>query len=123
MGERMTEDMHGPKLMTDKKGYELSHYIMAERCLQVEYSSIMRDLRDSPTSETLIYILEGGFKGFHNYTNEQMIEAYKEAEDTWYQLYEDELLHWEVYQEDPIMLEKNYSKKKIGGVHSDAFKL
>ena len=77
----MTEDMHGPKLMTDKKGYELSHYIMAERCLQVEYSSIMRDLRDSPTSETLIYILEGGFKGFHKYSDEQMIEAYKEAAD------------------------------------------
>ena len=45
---------------TDKQGHGLTHYVMAERCIQTEYAKIMQDLNYGPTSETLVYILEGG---------------------------------------------------------------
>jgi hypothetical protein len=66
----------------------------------------MQDLNYGPTSETLIYILEGGFKGFHKMTQEELIAEYTEVEDFWYQSYEDQLFHWEVYEEDPINKQK-----------------
>jgi hypothetical protein len=79
---------------------------MAERCVQTEYAKIMQDLNYGPTSDTLIYILEGGFKGFHKMTEDELIAEYTEVEDYWYQSYEDELFHWEVYEEDPINKQK-----------------
>ena len=93
-------------ILTDKQGLGLTHYVMAERCIQTEYAKIMQVLNYGPTSETLIYILEGGFKGFHKMTQEELIAEYTEVEDYWYQSYEDELFHWEVYEEDPINKQK-----------------
>ena len=91
---------------TDKHGHGLRHYVMAERCIQTEYAKIMQDLNYGPTSETLVYILEGGFKGFHKMSEESLIEEYTEVEDFWYQSYEDELFHWEIYEDDPIHKQK-----------------
>tara|TARA_Y100001937_G_scaffold72146_1_gene98146 strand:+ start:311 stop:613 length:303 start_codon:yes stop_codon:yes gene_type:complete len=91
---------------TDKQGHGLTHYVMAERCIQTEYSAIMKDLNYGPTSETLIYILEGGFKGFHKMSEEELIAEYMEVEDKWYQIHEDQLFHWEVYEKDPINKQK-----------------
>ena len=93
-------------IYTDKQGHGLTHYVMAERCIQTEYSAIMKDLNYGPTSETLIYILEGGFKGFHKMSQETLIEEYMDVEDKWYQMHEDQLIHWEVYEKDPIHKQK-----------------
>ena len=93
-------------IYTDKQGHGLTHYVMAERCIQTEYSSIMKDLNYGPTSDTLIYILEGGFKGFHKLSEEELIAEYMEVEDKWYQIHEDQLFHWEVYEEDPVAKQK-----------------
>ena len=93
-------------IYTDKQGHGLTHYVMAERCIQTEYSAIMKDLNYGPTSETLIYILEGGFKGFHKMSEEELIAEYMEVEDKWYQIHEDQLFHWEVYEKDPINKQK-----------------
>ena len=93
-------------IYTDKQGHGLTHYVMAERCIQTEYSAIMKDLNYGPTSETLIYILEGGFKGFHKMSQETLIEEYMDVEDKWYQMHEDQLFHWEVYEKDPIHKQK-----------------
>ena len=93
-------------IYTDKQGHGLTHYVMAERCIQTEYSAIMKDLNYGPTSETLIYILEGGFKGFHKMSQETLIEEYMDVEDKWYQMHEDQLIHWEVYEKDPINKQK-----------------
>lgn len=93
-------------IYTDKQGHGLTHYAMAERCIQTEYSAIMKDLNYGPTSETLISILEGGFKGFHKLSEEELIAEYMEVEDKWYQIYEDQLFHWEVYEEDPVAKQK-----------------
>ena len=93
-------------ILTDKQGHGLTHYVMAERCIQTEYAKIMQDLNYGPTSETLVYILEGGFKGFHKLSEEELIAEYMEVEDKWYQIYEDQLFHWEVYEEDPVAKQK-----------------
>ena len=90
-------------IYTDKQGHGLTHYVMAERCIQTEYSAIMKDLNYGPTSETLIYILEGGFKGFHNFTDSELIAEYIDGvEDKWYDLQADGELPWDSYEDDPI---------------------
>lgn len=87
----------------DSRSLSLTHYVLAERLIQVEYASIMNDTLGGTASETLIYILEGGFRGYHKYTGGELWSEWKDgAEDKWYQLYEDNALHWEPYDEDPI---------------------
>ncbi len=76
-------------------------YVMAERCLQVEIKNIFKD-RDNGDYDTLTYILEGGFKGFHNMDSSELIEEYKGIEDQWYQLESDGELPFEAYEDDPI---------------------
>ena len=93
-------------ILTDKQGHGLTHYVMAERCIQTEYAKIMQDLNYGPTSETLVYRLVPGYKGFHKMTEEELIAEYTEVEDFWYQSYEDQLFHWEIYEEDPINKQK-----------------
>ena len=91
------------EVIVDKNGHFLTHYVLAERLLQVEYASIRDQIRNETSSDTLTYILEGGFRGFHKYTMEQQREEWLDgAEDKWYQLYEDKELPWEPYEEDPI---------------------
>ena len=76
---------------------------LAERLLQVEYANIEQEIRYGTTSDTLTYILEGGFRGFHKYSKEHLREEWLDgAEDKWFQLYDDKGLRWEPYEDDPI---------------------
>ena len=85
----------------DERGYELIHYVLAERLMQVEYAQIMSE-RD-PCSDTLIYILEGGFRGYHKFTADQLKAEWLDgANDKWFQLYEDGELPWEIFEDDPL---------------------
>ena len=79
----------------------LSHYVMAERCMQIEAYKIYNDYLERDYS-TLSYILEGGFRGFHKMTREELQGEYKEIEEQWYELEAGKGLHWEPYDEDPI---------------------
>jgi hypothetical protein len=92
----------------DSRSLNLTHYVLAERLIQVEYANIMEDPHPLP-SNTLIYILEGGFRGYHKMTSGELWSEWKDgAEDKWYQLYEDGDLPWEPYEDDPIVaLEKD----------------
>ena len=92
----------------DSRSLNLTHYVLAERLIQVEYANIMEDPYPLP-SNTLIYILEGGFRGYHKMTSGELWSEWKDgAEDKWYQLYEDGDLPWEPYEDDPIVaLEKD----------------
>ena len=104
MGTRLKDiifDRHEDHLYEDERAMRLTPYVMAERCLQVEAYKIYRDYKLGDVS-TLVYILEGGFKGFHNMDSSELIEEYKGIEDQWYQLESDGELPWEAYEEDPI---------------------
>jgi len=94
-------DRHEDHLYEDSRAMRLTPYVMAERCIQVEVASIFRDKEEGDYS-TLTYILEGGFKGFHNMDSSELIEEYKEIEDKWYQLEQDDELEWDPYEDDPI---------------------
>ena len=104
MGTRLKDivfDRHEDHLYEDERAMRLTPYVMSERCLQVEAVKIYDDYKKGDTS-TLTYILEGGFKGFHNMDSSELIEEYKEIESKWYQLQADNELEWRPYEEDPI---------------------
>ena len=104
MGTRLKDivfDRSEDHLYEDERAMRLTPYVMAERCLQVEAVKIYEDYKKGDTS-TLTYILEGGFKGFHNMDSSELIEEYKEIESKWYQLQADNELEWRPYEEDPI---------------------
>ena len=87
----------------DSRAMQLTHYVLAERLLQVEYAEIMRQHREEKDSQSLIYILEGGFRGFHKMTAGELWSEWKDgAENKWYELYQDNELPWEAYEDDPI---------------------
>ena len=94
------QEQHEP-YYEDSRAMVLSHYVMAERCLQVEATKIYNDFNEGDYS-TLTYILEGGFRGFHKMTREDLESEYKEIEELWYELEADKGLYWEAYEDDPI---------------------
>jgi len=104
MGTRLADiifDRHEDFLYEDNRAMKLTPYVMSERCLQVEIKNIFKD-RDNGDYDTLTYILEGGFKGFHNMDSSELIEEYQDIEDKWYQLEADGELEWTPYEDDPI---------------------
>ena len=104
MGTRLIDivmDRHEDHLYEDSRAMRLTPYVMAERCLQVEFDGIMSDYREGDYS-TLTYILEGGFKGYHNMDSSELIEEYKSIEEQWYNLYECSEFEFTPYEEDPI---------------------
>ena len=104
MGTRLADiimDRHEDFLYEDSRAMKLTPYVMAERCLQAELTAIFLDGKEGDYS-TLTYILEGGFKGFHNMEPSELIEEYKQIEVKWYEWYESAQLYTEVYEEDPI---------------------
>ena len=88
-------------LYEDSRAMKLTPYVMAERCIQAEVVKIFKD-KEEGTYDTLTYILEGGFKGFHNMDSSELIEEYKQIEEQWYNLYECSELPFTPYEEDPI---------------------
>ena len=104
MGTRLADiimDRHEDFLYEDSRAMKLTPYVMAERCLQAELTAIFLDGKEGDYS-TLTYILEGGFKGFHNMEPSELIEEYKQIEELWYELEACDGLYWEPYEDDPI---------------------
>ena len=104
MGTRLKDiifDKHEDLLYEDERAMSLTHYVMAERCLQVEMAKIFNQKAEGDY-DTLTYILEGGFKGFHNMEPSELIKEYDDIEDKWYDLYETNQHLFEPYEEDPI---------------------
>ena len=104
MGVRLTDivfDRHEDFLYEDSRAMKLTPYVMSERCVQVEISNIYKDYK-SGDYDTLTYIIEGGFKGFHNMDSSELIEEYKQIEEQWYELESSDGLYWDAYEEDPI---------------------
>ncbi len=105
MGTRLKDiifDRHEDHLYEDDRAMRLTPYVMAERCLQVEIKNIFKERDQDNDYSTLTYILEGGFKGFHNMEPSELIEEYKGIEEQWYNLYECSEFEFTPYEEDPI---------------------
>ena len=87
----------------DSRSLQLTHYVLAERLLQVEYYNIQEEIREGHNSDTLIYILEGGFRGYHKMTSGELWAEWQEVEEKFYHLYETNSLPWEVFEDDPLV--------------------
>ena len=95
------------EVIVDRDGHFLTHYMLAERLMQVEAAQIFKERAEDGTSDTLTYILEGGFRGFHKYKLQEMRDEWLDgAEEKWFNLYHDKELPWETYEEDPICQKK-----------------
>ena len=104
MGTRLKDiifDKHDDLLYEDERAMNLTHYVMAERCLQVEMAQIYDDYKCGDY-DVITSILENGFKGYHNMEPSELITEYKDIEDKWYDWYEAEQLYTSVYEDDPI---------------------
>jgi hypothetical protein len=87
----------------DSRSLQLTHYVLAERLLQCEYALIAKEIVEEASSETLTYILEGGFRGFHKYTSGELWAEWQEVEEKFYHMYETNTLPWELFEEDPLV--------------------
>ena len=113
MGTRILDIIHDKQedlFYEDDRAMKLTHYVMAERCLQAELTAIFKDGQQGDY-DTLVYLLEGGFKGFHNMEPIELIEEYNCIEDKWYDWYETNELYTSVCEDDPII---NLEKENIG---------
>ena len=112
MSDNLPKDFRDVEQQTivgeDSRSLQLTHYVLAERLLQVEYANIAKEIVEEASSETLTYILEGGFRGYHKFTSGELWSEWKEVEEKFYHMYETNTLPWEVYEEDPLVaLEKD----------------
>ena len=90
------------EVVTDTRGHTLSHYVLAERLLQCEYHLIKSEIQNERSSETVIYMLEGGFRGFHNMSPGELYSEWNTKEELFWDLYDNKNLPWELYDEDPL---------------------
>lgn len=88
----------------DKRGFSLSHYVLAERMMQYEAYLIMKDINKENNYDNLIYMLSDGCKGYHKMTNEELVAEWGDSEEGWYGAYEEGSLLWETYEDDPISI-------------------
>ena len=86
------EDIHGMTLTMNQ---------MADRLVNVEMTSIFKDKAEGDV-DTLAYLLENGFKGYHKMSPSELIEEYSSVEDKWYEYYQDDELVMGTDSDDPI---------------------
>ena len=94
------ESVNDP-LYEDTHGMTLTFSQMADRCLNVEMTSIFKD-KEQGDVDTLSYLLENGFKGYNNMEPSELIEEYSSVEDKWYEYYQDDELVMGTDSDDPI---------------------
>lgn len=86
----------------DSRSLELTHYVLAERLMQVEYWNIQDSILKGSVDDSLVYMLEGGFRGFHSMTGGELWSEWQEQEERFYELYESGSLPWELFEDDPL---------------------
>ena len=88
----------------DARGNPVTHYVLAERVLQTEYWLIQQEILEDPSaaSETLVYMLEGGFRGFHNQSSGELWSEWQSKQDLFWELHDTNRLPWDLYSEDPL---------------------
>lgn len=83
----------------DSRGYECSSSVLAERLTQIDISMIM----ENHTSGDYSYIAEKlgkGFRGYHNMSPGELYAEFKEQEEIFWRLFDDEELPY-FEQDDP----------------------
>tara|TARA_B100001287_G_scaffold138820_1_gene116906 strand:+ start:1309 stop:1683 length:375 start_codon:yes stop_codon:yes gene_type:complete len=89
-------------VLEDSRSLKLTHRVLAERLTQVDAQKIKADA-DNGDYQYLASVLETGFRGYHNMGLKELMDEWHEQEETFYSLYEDESLLWELDEEDPLI--------------------
>ena len=80
--------------------------------MQVEHSTIKEEMNKDGHSDTLIYMLDGGFRGFHKMSPGELWSEWKDgAEAKWFEMYDDESLPYSIYEEDPLEQEAEQGRQ------------
>ena len=83
----------------DSRGYECSSSVLAERLTQIEIAMILEDHGNRDYS-VIAEHLGKGFRGYHNMSPGELYSEFKEQEDTFWRLFDDEELPY-IEQDDP----------------------
>ena len=91
----------------DCRALNLTHYVLAERLLQVETASILEDHANGDHT-VIAEMLAEGFRGYHNMSSGELWSQWVDSEEKFYHLYETDQLPWDLLEDDPlIVLEKD----------------
>ena len=85
----------------DSKGHLLTHYVLAERLVCMEVAGLMTECGNGEFW-SLTEMLENGFRGYHKMSSGELWAEWTDAEDKFYQLYEDGELPYSLCDEDPL---------------------
>jgi len=94
------ESVNDP-LYEDTHGMTLTFTQMADRLVNTEMTSIMKDKAEGDV-DTLAYLLENGFKGYYKMEPSELIAEYDCIADKWYEYYQDDELVMGTDSDDPI---------------------
>jgi hypothetical protein len=86
----------------DSRALVLTHYVLAERLLQVETASILEDHTKGDYT-VIAELLSDGFRGYHNMSPGELWSQWVEAEEKFYHLYETDQLPWDMLEDDPLI--------------------
>tara|TARA_A100001388_G_scaffold206709_1_gene157362 strand:- start:696 stop:1016 length:321 start_codon:yes stop_codon:yes gene_type:complete len=86
---------------TDSKGHKLTHRVLAERLVCVETAKIQEDA-GSGDYQYLASVFETGFRGYHNMSQKELIDEWREQEELFYGLWEDGGLLYSLDEADPL---------------------
>ena len=89
-------------VLEDSRSLELTHRVLAERLIQVQARKIQEDAGEGDY-QYLASVFETGFRGYHNMSQKELIDEWRESEELFYGLYEDGGLLWSLDEEDPLI--------------------
>ena len=89
-------------ILEDSRSLQLTHRVLAERLIQLQARSIQEDAGHGDY-QYLASVFETGFRGYHNMSQQELREEWREQEELFYGLYDDGALLWELDEEDPLV--------------------
>lgn len=90
-------------LVTDSRGHQLDKVDLLERLLLAEVTWLLGEMKmDNVIPSCLIETYLNGFKGYNNYTDDDLSNEWQRVESSWWKAYDQKELAYAVNPNDPI---------------------
>lgn len=90
-------------LITDSRGYQLDRVDLLERLLLAEVTWLLGEMKmDKVIPSCLIETYLNGFKGYSNYTDDDLTYEWQKIETSWWQAFDKSELAYAVNPNDPL---------------------
>ncbi len=87
----------------DLRGNSLDRVDLLERLLLAEVTWLLGEMKmDKVVPSCLIETYLNGFKGYSNYTDDELIQEWNRVEKSWWKAYDEQELAYAVNPEDPL---------------------